>query len=98
MNVEFIEPASIELDDAIEYYNLQSHGFGEKFLDEVLQTIDLIVLFPEAWSEVTKHTRKALLRKFPYNVIYTIHKKKIYILAVAHQHREPEYWIDRVIK
>jgi len=98
MNVEFIEPASIELDDAIEYYNLQSHGFGEKFLDEVLQTIDLIVLFPEAWSEVTKHTRKALLRKFPYNVIYTIHKKKIYILAIAHQHREPEYWIDRVIK
>jgi toxin ParE2 len=98
MNVEFIEPASIELDDAIEYYNSQSPGFGEKFLEEVLQTINLIVLFPEAWSEVTKHTRKALLRKFPYNLIYTIHKKKIYILAVAHQHREPEYWIDRVIK
>lgn len=35
MNVEFIEPASIELDDAIDYYNLQPHGFGEKFFDEV---------------------------------------------------------------
>ena len=81
MDVEFIEPASIELDDAIEYYNLQSHGLGDKFFDELLNTIDLISLFPEAWTEVTKHTRKALLRKFPYNLIYTIHKKKISILA-----------------
>ncbi len=98
MEVEFIEPASIELDDAIEYYNLQSHGLGDKFFDEVLNTIDLIVLFPAIWTEVTKHTRKALLRKFPYNLIYTKRNEKIYILAVAHQHREPEYWIDRVFK
>jgi hypothetical protein len=48
MDVEFIEPASIELDDAIEYYNLQSPGLGDKFFDEVLKTIDLISLFPEA--------------------------------------------------
>lgn len=36
MHVVFIEPASIELDDAIEYYNLQSPGLGRKFLEEVL--------------------------------------------------------------
>lgn len=81
MEVEFTEPASIELDDAIEYTNLQSHGLGDTFFDEVLSTIDLISLFPEAWTEVTKQTRKATLRKFPYNLIYTIHNKKIYILA-----------------
>jgi len=98
MDVEFIEPASIELDDAIEYYNQQSHGLGDNFFDEVLETIDLISLFPEVWTELTKHTRKAVLRKFPYNLIYTIHNKKAYILAVAHQHREPEYWIDRIFE
>ena len=76
MEVEFIEPALIELDDAIEYYNLQAHGLGDKFFDEVLKTIDLIVLFPEAWTEVTNHTRKALLRKFPYNLIYTSTARK----------------------
>lgn len=98
MDVEFIEPAAIELDDAIAYYNLQSHGLGDEFFDEVLKTLDLISLFPEAWTQVSNHARKALLRKFPYNLSYSIHKKKIYILAVAHQHREPEYWIDRAIK
>lgn len=63
MQIEFIEPASIELDDAIEYYNLQSRGLGKKFLDEVLETIGLIYHFPQLWAENTKNTRKAVLRK-----------------------------------
>ena len=98
MEVEFIEPAAIELDDAIEYYNHQANGLGEKFLDEVLRTIDLIRLFPESWTSITKHTRKAILRKFPYSLVYSVYDEKLYILAVAHQHREPEYWIDRIAK
>lgn len=96
MQVEFIEPASIELDDAIEYYNLQTNGLGKIFLDEVLETIELISIYPQIWSSNTKNTRKAVLRKFPFNLIYTIFEEKIYIIAVAHQHREPEYWIDRL--
>lgn len=98
MDVEFIEPASIELDDAIQYYNLKSYGLGDKFFDEVLKIAELISRFPEGWTQNTEHTRKAVLKKFPYNLIYTLHNNKIYILAVAHQHREPEYWIDRIFK
>jgi hypothetical protein len=98
MQVEFIEPASIELDDAIEYYNLQSPGLGKIFFIEVLETIDLISLFPQLWSQNTENTRKAVLRKFPFNLIYSIIEDKIFIIAVAHQHREPEYWIDRLLR
>lgn len=96
MQVEFIEPALIELDDAIEYYNLQTTGLGKKFLDEVLEAISLILQFPQLWSQNTENTRKAILRKFPYNLIYSILDNKLYIIAVAHQNREPEYWIDRI--
>jgi toxin ParE2 len=98
MDVKFIEPASIELDDAINYYNFQSQGLGDKFFDEVLQTIHLISLFPHTWTLNTKHTRKAVLKKYPYNLIYAIHDEIIYIIAIAHQHRQPEYWIDRLNK
>jgi len=95
MHVEFLEHASIELDNAIEYYNIQSTGLGEKFLDEVLETIELILHFPQLWSQNSENTRKAVLRKFPFNLIYSMHKNKIFIIAVAHQNREPDYWIDR---
>lgn len=96
MEIEFIEPALIELDDAITYYDLQSYGLGEKFLDEVLRTIKLISKFPQIWSKNTEHTRKAVMKKFPYSLIYSIHHNKIYIIAIAHHHREPEYWINRI--
>ena len=97
MDIEFIEPATIELDDAIDYYNLQLQGLGKKFFEEVLQTINLISVFPEVWVKNSEYTRKAILKKFPYNLIYLNYNDMIYIIAVAHQHREPDYWIDRVL-
>jgi hypothetical protein len=97
MNIEFIEPASIELDDAITYYDMQLQGLGKKFLEEILQTVNLISIFPEVWAKNSVYTRKAVLKKFPYNLIYLKSKGIIYIIAVAHQHREPEYWIDRIL-
>ncbi len=96
MFVEFLEPASIELDDAVEYYNMHSVGLGENFLTEVLETIELISQFPDLWVRNSENTRKAILRKYPYNLIYSVHKNVIYIIAVAHQNREPEYWIERI--
>ncbi len=96
MQVEFIEPASIELDDAIEYYELQMNGLGNIFLNEVLETLDLLSQFPILWTKNTANTRKAAMRKFPYNLIYSVLNDKIYIIALAHQHREPEYWIERL--
>ncbi|HQI42399.1 MAG: hypothetical protein B6D44_02400 [Ignavibacteriales bacterium UTCHB2] len=95
MQVRFLEPASIELDDAIEYYEIQLQGLGKKFLDEVLDSIALITQFPDLFPKNSEHTRKAVLRKFPFNIIYTLFKDDIYIIAVAHQNRQPEYWIER---
>ncbi|MDY0082474.1 MAG: type II toxin-antitoxin system RelE/ParE family toxin [Ignavibacteriaceae bacterium] len=95
MQVRFLEPASIELDDAIEYYEIQLQGLGKKFLDEVLDSIALITQFPDLFPKNSEHTRKAVLRKFPFNIIYTLFNDNIYIIAVAHQNRQPEYWIKR---
>ena len=96
MKVSFIEPAYFELEDAIEYYNQEISGLGDKFYKELLSTITLIKKFPQLWSKNSQHTRKAALKIFPYNIIYTIWDKEIYIIAVSHQHREPDYWIERM--
>lgn len=74
MNVEFYEPAFIEYHEAIDFYNLQIEGFGNKFITEIDNTISIIKKYPESFPEFTKHTRKAVVSIFPYNIIYTIHK------------------------
>ena len=96
MHVEFLEPAARELVDAIDYYNCELPGLGQIFLEEVQRIIDLIQKYPLAWSTISRNTRKAILKKFPYGVIYYIESSTVYIIAIAHHHRIPRYWIDRI--
>jgi hypothetical protein len=95
MKVEFLEPAFTEYQEAIEFYNLQSEGLGNIFIGEIDRTISIIKNYPESFTNYTKHTRKAVLSIFPYNIIYSIRNKNILITAIAHQHRKPNYWVNR---
>ena len=44
MRLRFLEMAQIELDEAIEYYNYEMSGLGEKFLAEVLNVLSTTVV------------------------------------------------------
>ena len=57
MRIRFLEIAQIEVDEAIEYYNYEVPGLGETFLTEVLNALDRIGKFPEAWHPCSKRTR-----------------------------------------
>jgi hypothetical protein len=96
MNINFLEIAQKELDDDIEYYNYEVHGLGDAFLAEVLNAVDRIGKFPEAWHPCSKRTRRCQTRRFPYGVIYQIREKEILIVAIANLHRKPDYWKDRI--
>lgn len=96
MRIRFLEIAEIELDDSIQYYNYEVPGFGDDFLTEVLDTLDRIARFPEAWHPCSKRTRRCQTRRFPYGIIYQIRKVDILVIAVANLHREPDYWEDRL--
>ncbi len=95
-DVEFLEVAQIELDEAIEYYNQEKSGVGDEFLLEVLRTIDRIREFPQSAESFTEHSRRALTRRFPYGIIYENKDEHIEIMAVAHLHRNPTKWEERL--
>ena len=40
--------------------------------------------------------RRVQMRRFPYGLIYGVQPGLLVIVAVAHLHREPTYWVDRV--
>ena len=58
MKISFLEEAKFELDEAIEYYDFQSAGLGQQFFQEVLNTLDRISSFPEAWHPLSKNTKR----------------------------------------
>jgi hypothetical protein len=94
--VRFLEIAEIELDQAIHWYEAQAPGLGNAFLIEVLSAADRVSHFPEAWHLLGEGVRRCRLSRFPYGLIYTIDNGDILVLAVAHLHRRPDCWRDRL--
>jgi len=96
MKIKFLEIAQIELGGAIGYYNYEAPGLGDAFLTEVLNALDRIGEFPEAWQQCSKRTRRCQTRRFPYGIIYQIREDEILVVAIANLHRKPDYWRERI--
>ena len=95
MHVIFTRIASQELEDAIRYYELEYAELGHRFKEEVRRAAFRIAQHPQAWSIERGDVRKCLLLKFPYKLLYSVEEDHILIIAVAHQHRKPDYWVGR---
>lgn len=93
MKIIFSKFAKDELNDAIAFYETELAGLGLLFKEEIRSSISRIKEHPEAWSIEQGDVRKALLHRFPYKILYSIEKDHIIMLAIAHQHRKPNYWV-----
>lgn len=97
MKVVIGEAARSELDAAVYWYDEQLIGLGNRFAHEINATVRRIVLFPQANLEIDSGLRRALLRTFPYGIIYASRPDFIEVVAIAHLHRKPHYWQNRII-
>lgn len=96
MKFDFLSPATAAFKDAIAHYNLQSEGLGFEFAAEVKRTLERIVQYPEAWSPLSKRTRRCRTNRFPYGVIYQIRGEIILVVAIMHLSRDPRMWEYRL--
>ena len=95
MKVIFDELAQEEFNDAIEYYEFEVEGLGKKFKEEIKRAFRIIKRFPKIGVVDEGDIRIYILHKFPYKILYSIEKDYIYIIAIAHMHREPNYWLKK---
>jgi plasmid stabilization system protein ParE len=96
MKVVFLTPAREELEAAAEFYEEQAEGLGIDFLAEVEHALDGLCGTPEMGPHFVDDTRRLLLSRFPYQLIYLIDRALIVIIAVAHVRRKPGYWRNRI--
>jgi len=95
MKVIILEQALEELHDAIDYYEEKQNGLGLKLKEEIETHVNWILQNPEAPRERAKCYRRVNLKIFPYYISYTLKNRTIWILAISHGYREPQYWIER---
>ena len=100
MNLRILPAAVAEVDSAIRFLNEQSPGLGIRFLGDVAETFGAIVAEPLRFAKLEtlppdEPYRRALLKTFPYAVIFEVLVYDIHVVAVVHASREPNYWLGR---
>lgn len=98
MKIEFLEIAETELDQAYQWYETQQKSLGLQFLNEIDSSFRRIATYPESFVLISNGIRRCLVKRFPYGILYCIDCDKIIIVAVAHLHRKPYYWLSRLNK
>lgn len=96
MNYSFHPSAEEELFEAINYYEECAEGLGFEFAREVYQAVQNIISFSSAWPLFSRNTRRCIINRFPYGVIYQTIDNEIYIIAIMHLHKKSRYWEERV--
>ncbi len=96
MKFRLLDEAFLELEQAVDYYNLERLGLGDEFSDEVVRSIERIAEYPSAWQSVSNRTRRCITRRFPYGIIYQLREDELLIVSIFHLHRKPDDWLDRI--
>jgi plasmid stabilization system protein ParE len=95
MKIRFLEEAKLEFLDAISYYESEQPGLGQGFKNELDRTMLWLAERPQVCRLRSGGYRRMNLRIFPYYIPYIVRGTTLWVLAVAHSRRRPEYWIKR---
>lgn len=95
--LSFSQSASLELTEAVRWYEQRRTGWGARLFDAVSHAVDLIERHPDIGSPRTGHqnVRQLTVRGFPLHVVYRARADDVYVVAVAHAKRRPDYWTQR---
>jgi plasmid stabilization system protein ParE len=95
MILRFLPEARHELRDSADYYEQQQTGLGRRLWQEVDEHLAWILSHSEVPRLRPGGYQRVNLRVFPFYLAYIGRGETIWILALAHAHRRPQYWIDR---
>jgi plasmid stabilization system protein ParE len=87
VEVVLTEVAREEIREARRWYSRIDPGLGRDFARSVRASLDRISDFPESHPVVVRGVRKALVRRFPYLILYRIQGRRALVVACFHAHR-----------
>jgi len=91
--------ARAELDEAMGFYENRANGLGLDLEAKVERAVAAIQRNPASWPRHKRTAfRKAFVERFPFIVFYMELADSIWIVAVAHGSRRPDYWSRRKLE
>jgi plasmid stabilization system protein ParE len=83
------ETAREDAAEAFLYYEEQQTGLGDRFLDKLELLLHTIGKNPQHYQTKYKQFRQALIKPFPYLIIFEIEESAIIVYKVINESRHP---------
>ena len=96
MQLRFGPEARLDILETRQWYDSRVAGLGSEFARAVDAAAADILRFPASHPRVHGDVRKAVLRRFPYSLLYVTKGEEITVLACFHHRRDPYTWTDRI--
>lgn len=91
MKVEYHPLTTSDINEAVRHYNEQQNNLGNEYRAEVYAAIKRVRENPFLYAEVLG-VRRALVKRFPYSVVYRVlDGEVIRFLLIRHHRRHEEY-------
>lgn len=88
--------ADADIEAAFEWYESEQPGLGLEFLEEVRAAYARILDGPLKYQELRSGIRRALTRRFPYGIYFSVQDALIIVIAVLDTARDPAEWQFRI--
>lgn len=96
--IQFLEEVSGDIAAAEAWYAAESLAAAERFVAELEVAWKRIIEGPGRWPKGACRTRRYLLKRFPYHVVYRVVEEDVIVIAVASARRGPAFWMRRLRK
>lgn len=94
--LEFHPDARIDAIEAYDWYAGRSQKAADAFQEQLQDAGRAIQHSPERWADYLFGTRRYLMRRYPFVIVYRVAVDRIEIMAVAHGRQKPGYWKGRL--
>lgn len=94
--VDYHQGAIADVKSAVAWYRKRSPKAALDLVEELHRAAETILDAPDRWPTGKNNTRRFLLWRFAFAIIYSEEESVVTIWAIAHGSRRPEYWERRL--
>jgi toxin ParE1/3/4 len=90
-----LDGARVDLRHAARWYEERAVGVGTALVLAIDRAISKVLEAPQRWPSLGSSYQHYVLRRYPYSVVYRVREDVVFIVAIAHHSRTPNYWHGR---
>lgn len=87
MRLLYRRDAVADVASAHAWYEAQRQGLGDEFLESLRHAEEAVLASPCTYRVIHRDTRRFLLRRFPYQLLYRVADEMVVVVACFHVRR-----------